>query len=125
NNSIWRHRMPIRWFLPSALATLFALAFPVPTTPQQTAEQVVMHAATHLVMVNVVVNDKHGKPVDDLHRDDFVLRDNGQEQKIAMFALEEAGEAANTRVSLPAHLTFTNRPGPGGTAVTAFLFDEL
>jgi VWFA-related protein len=76
-------------------------------------------------MVNVVVNDKHGKPVDDLHRDDFVLRDNGQEQKIAMFALEEAGEAANTRVSLPAHLTFTNRPGPGGTAVTAFLFDEL
>jgi VWFA-related protein len=117
--------MPIRRFLPSALAISLALVLPLPTTPQQSAEQVVIHAATHVVMVNVVVQDKHGKPVDDLRRDDFVLRDNGQEQKIAMFALEEPGGAAGTRASSPARLTFTNRPGPGGTAVTAFLFDEL
>lgn len=117
--------MPIRWFLPSALVTFLALALPVPTTPQQTADQVVMHAATHVVTVNVVAQDKHGKPVDDLHRDDFVLRDNGQEQKIAMFALEEAGGTAGTSANSPARLTFTNRPGPGGSPVTAFLFDEL
>ena len=114
--------MLIRWFLFSAF---LALALPVPTTPQQTTEQVVIHAATHIVMVNVVVQDKHGKPVDDLRRDDFVLRDNGQEQKIAMFALEKAGETAGTRASSPAGLTFTNRPGPGSAGVTVFLFDEL
>jgi VWFA-related protein len=117
--------MPIRWFLPSALLTFLALALPLPTAPQQMAEQVVMHAATHVVMVNVVVKDKHGKPVDDLHRDDFVLRDNGQEQKIAMFALEQTGGADSASVSSPARLTFTNRPGTGSTAVTVFLFDQL
>ena len=116
--------MPIRWFLPPALVAFLVLALPVPTTPQQTGEPVVMRAATHIVMVNVVVQDKHGKPVDDLRRDDFVLRDNGQEQKIAMFALENAGEAG-TPASPPAGLTFTNRPGPGSAGVTVFLFDEL
>ena len=60
--------MPIHRFLPSALAIFLALVLPLPTTPQQSAEQVVMHAATHVVMVNVVVQDKHGKPVDDLDR---------------------------------------------------------
>jgi VWFA-related protein len=75
--------------------------------------------------VNVVVKDKHGKPVDGLRRDDFTLRDNGQEQKIALFALEESG-AASTAVSAPPdRLTFTNRPAPGMAAVTLFLFDEL
>ena len=116
--------MPIRWFLPPALVAFLVLALPVPTTPQQTGEPVVMRAATHIVTVNVVVQDKHGKPVDDLRRDDFVLRDNGQEQKIAMFALENAGEAG-TPASPPAGLTFTNRPGPGSAGVTVFLFDEL
>jgi VWFA-related protein len=75
--------------------------------------------------VNVVAKDKHGKPVADLGRDDFVLRDNGQEQKISLFALEETSGAAPAVPSSPARLTFTNRPGPGIAAVTVFLFDEL
>lgn len=37
------------------------------------------------MLVNVVAKDRHGKPVADLSRDDFVLRDNGQEQRIALF----------------------------------------
>lgn len=81
-----------------------------------------IRATTHLVVLNVVVKDKHGKPVDDLKRDDFLLRDNGQEQKIAMFALDDARQAA---VPAAAPLTFTNGPALGAARVTAFLYDEL
>jgi hypothetical protein len=58
--------------------------------PQATPDPVVIQGGTRVVLVNVVAKDKHGKPVADLSRDDFVLRDNGQEEKIALFALEEA-----------------------------------
>ena len=70
------------------------LVLPSPAAPQATPNQVVIQGGTHVVLVNVVVKDKHGKPVEDLRRDDFMLRDNDQEQKIALFALEEAGETA-------------------------------
>jgi len=105
------------------LMTLF-LVLPSPAVPQATPDQVVMQGGTHVVLVNVVVKDKHGKPVDDLSREDFVLRDNDQEQEIALFALDEASETAAAVSSAPARLTFTNRP-PGPAAVTVFLFDEL
>jgi len=105
--------------LSPALALFLAHAGIAQTTP----DPVVLHAGTHVVLVNVVAQDKHGKPVNDLKRDDFVLRDNGQQQKIGLFALEEAGGASVQRSNFPAQLTFTNRPGAAG--VTVFLFDEL
>lgn len=77
-----------------------------------------------MVLVNVVVKDKHGKPVDDLARNDFVLRDKGEEQKITLFSREESSEAATPASSAAARLTFTNRPAPN-VAITVFLFDEL
>jgi VWFA-related protein len=101
------------------------LILPPAMSPQATPDPVVMQAGTHLVQVNVVVKDKHGKPVSDLGRDDFVLRDNGQEQKLQFFSLEETRQTATAFSSSPAQLTFTNRPGPSIGAVTVFLFDEL
>lgn len=101
------------------------LMLPWPALPQAAPEPVVIQGGTHLVLVNVVAKDKHGKSVAGLTRDDFVLKDNGQEQKIALFALEDAGETATAVPVSPAHLTFTNRPAPGIAAVTVFLFDEL
>jgi len=101
------------------------LALPLPGVPQATPDQVVIQGGTRVVLLNVVAKDKHDKPVADLTRDDFVVRDNGQEEKIALFALEEAGQTAAPVPSSPAWLTFTNRPAPGMAAVTVFLFDEL
>ena len=111
---------------PFGLITLF-LALPSPVVPQATPDRVVIQTGTHIVLVNVVARDKHGKPIDDLSRDDFVLRDNGLEQKIALFAVEETSgtAAASVASSSPAALTFTNRPAPNIAAVTVFLFDEL
>jgi VWFA-related protein len=96
-----------------------------PAAPQATPDPVVIHAATHVVLVNVVVKDKSGKPLDNLRRADFELRDNGREQSIALFAVDEASQAATADSTSPAALTFTNRPGPNVAAVTVFLFDEL
>ena len=114
--------MPIRSFRPAAWAWILSLC----TLPAQqpAPEAASFHTASHLVVLNVVVKDKHGKPVDDLKRDDFVLRDNDQEQKIAMFALDDArrSDAASATI---APLTFTNGPALGATRVTAFLYDEL
>jgi VWFA-related protein len=105
------------------LGMMVLLALPPPVGPQAAPDQGVIQTETHVVLVNVVVKDKHGKPVDDLRRDDFQLLDNNQEQKIALFALEAGSETATARS--PGRMTFTNRPGPSGAAVTVFLFDEL
>jgi len=117
--------MRIRRFRPSLLIPFIPMAPLSPAAAQSTPDSVVIQGGTHIVLVNVVVKDKHGKPVDDLRRDDFVLRDNGQEQKIALFAVEEACATAPAASTPPDRLTFTNRPPPNIPSVTAFLFDEL
>ena len=111
--------MRIRWL---CLSELSLLVLASPSLPQATSDQVVIHTGTHVVLVNVVVKDKHGKPVNNLSREDFVLRDNGREQKIGLFALENGGTGAPAAVT-PTRWTFTNRPSLAG--VTVFLFDEL
>jgi VWFA-related protein len=91
--------------------------------PPSTGEPTIQ-GSTHLVLVNVVVKDKHGKPVDDLKLNDFELRDQGERRKIAFFSLERSGEGAGSAANSQPRLTFTNRPAPS-VAVTVFLFDEL
>lgn len=117
--------MPTRGF-PLSILPMAPLLWLAPrAVPQSTPDQLLIRTGTHVVLVNVVVKDKHGKPVEDLKRDDFTLRDNGREQKITLFALEKASQTATVASSSPARLTFTNRPGPENQAVTVFLFDEL
>src|SRR5580658_211923 len=100
------------------------LALLPPAAPQTTSDRNTIQTGTHIVLVNVVARDKHGKPVADLSRDDFVLRDNGREQKIGLFAVEETGGTSAEVTDTPARLTFTNRPGQR-VPVTGFLFDQL
>jgi VWFA-related protein len=101
------------------------LVLPSPAAPQATPDQGVIQVETHVVLVNVVAKDKHGRPVNDLSRNDFVLLDNNQEEKIAMFALEDASANATAFSSSSGRWTFTNRAGSSAPAVTVFLFDEL
>jgi len=63
--------------------------------PQQAQEQPgnetpVIKVTTRLVQVNVVVHNKKGEPVGDLTKEDFVLLDKGQEQKILFFSKESS-----------------------------------
>lgn len=93
-------------------STLFPQQAPPPQSPVPAPT---MRATTHLVLVDVVVYDKHGNHVTNLTADDFALRDRGEPQKITVFSDDHAGEslAAKAPPPPPPPLppgVFTNRP---------------
>jgi VWFA-related protein len=110
-------------------------------SPQQVQEQQgnidtpVIKVTTRLVQVNVVVHNKKGEPVGDLTKDDFVLFDKGQEQKILFFS-KEGSEAppANLPPLAPGvvsnrYTNFTSGSekhlAPLPTSLTVILLDGL
>ena len=83
-----------------------------------------IRVSTHLVVVDVVVTDKQGKPVTGLRPEDFAVEENGKTQKISTFTTP--GENLAAGQPLPPGI-YSNRPqyrSPGGP-VTAMLLDAL
>ena len=77
-----------------------------------------------MVLVDVVVTDKQGKPVSGLHPEDFVVEENGKQQKISTFAKPEENNAAPP--ALPPGI-YSNRAqyrSPGGP-ITVLLLDAI
>ncbi len=106
------------------LALISAIAAAQTTKP---APQI--RVATRLIQVNVIVNDKKGEPVSGLTKDDFMLLDQGQPQKIAFLSEEADHPPATVAPSLPAAPNvFSNesqqRPGMP-ISVTVILLDSL
>src|SRR5580704_1085170 len=92
-----------------------------------------LRATTHLVLVDVVVYDKQGNHVTNLTSADFILRDRGKPQKIAVFSNDRAGESVTEKSPAPSPAplppgVFTNRPAfnraPQGPP-TILLLDSL
>ena len=82
-------------------------------------------AGTKLVQVNVVAQDQHGKPVADLHREDFQIFDNGAPQEIRLFVAETPGPGPTVPV-VKAPNTFTNIQQPGSRGgYSVILVDNL
>src|SRR5258708_1995990 len=100
--------------LAGCVQLLLAQEVPAPT----------IRVTTHMVLVDVVVTDKQGKPVTGLRAEDFALEEKGKEQKIASFTAS-AG-AAPAPEPLPPGI-YTNRAqyrSPGGP-ITVLLLDAL
>jgi len=57
------------------------------------APQATIKATTEEVVLDVVVRDKHGKPVNTLKPDDFEITDNGEKRTIKSFRLVEGAES--------------------------------
>ena len=92
---------------------------PTPETPAPTRRVV-----THMVLVDVVVTDKQGKPISGLHPEDFVVEENGKVQKIASLSTPE--EKSAPPPALPPGI-YSNRPqfrSPGGP-ITVMLLDAV
>jgi len=70
----------------------------------------VVHVTTRMVLVDTVVLDKEGHPVQGLKADDFTVTEDGVRQRLASFS-ERISEPANPAPPpvLPPHVT-TNRP---------------
>jgi VWFA-related protein len=86
----------------------------------------VFRASSQLVQVSVIAQDKDGKPVADLRRDEFQIFENGTPQEIRVFladAPEPLAAAPGRAGRAEARGTFTNRVGSGGSSV--ILFDKL
>lgn len=77
-------------------------------TAQQAPPPPTFRAGTELVQVSVIAQDKQGKPVANLRREDFQIFDNGAPQEVRLF-LAETGESDLPPPEREVHNTFTNR----------------
>lgn len=113
----------------STLAGLFAMLAaqngalaqqsPDPQVPAPT-----IRVTTHMVLVDVVVTDKQGKPVLDLKPENFALEENGKTQKITTFVTPEQNQPPAPGPALPPGI-YSNRAqyrAPGGP-ITVLLLD--
>jgi VWFA-related protein len=90
-------------------------------------EPAVLRVTTRMVEVQVLVHDKQGRPVSGLSKNDFVLTDRGQPQKISLFAVESSRTSPPPPTPLPPNL-FSNllpRGAVPATTATVVLFDKL
>ncbi len=60
-----------------------------PAAQPPTAQTVQFVANTNLVIVDVVVRDKSGKPMEGLKQDDFTVLEDGKPQKISVFEFQK------------------------------------
>jgi VWFA-related protein len=121
-----------RWFRQcSALTSLTTLLMStvLPLQAQQAASQeppsVTIRVNTRLVLVDVVVTDKAGKPSSGLKAEDFSVQEKGKTQKIAF--LSPPQEAPRNSPPELAPGIYTNRPefrSPGGP-LTVLLIDAV
>ncbi|HKF23273.1 MAG TPA: VWA domain-containing protein [Candidatus Angelobacter sp.] len=104
---------------------------PADQTPQVYESASVLKAVTRMVVVDVVVTDKHGNTVTDLQRGDFTVSEDGNEQQIRVFSFERPGTSAAGLTASPATSNlppnvFTNIPRYNPkSALNVILLDGL
>lgn len=111
---------------------LLALSLSVPAqqpSPQnnEVAPAPVLKATTRLVMVDVIADDGHGKPVPDLKPEDFNVTEDGREQRVRSMVFMHPGATPRSepRQPLPPG-TFTNKPAfPRESTLNVVLLDAL
>jgi VWFA-related protein len=102
-------------------------------SPSQTTNSAtVIHTASRLVLVDVVVTDKHGRPVLGLNAGDFRVLENGVPQKIEFFESDGSKAKAplnpaegSTSVVLRPHEYSNSPPGQRTGTANIVLFDFL
>ncbi len=92
--------------------------------------QQTIRVTTRLIEVNVVVEDKHGRPVPDLTRYDFTILDEKHEERISTFSVQRDEVIRTSNVTSPPQSpnTYTNRLDfvtDAPRAVTVIMIDQL
>src|SRR5208283_4195593 len=86
--------------------------------------------SVNLVLVHVIVRDSAGKPVENLHQEDFQLFDNGKLQAITAFSVETAA-SRKERAEAAAKTQTNEEQTPAGGSVSlperfvALTFDDV
>jgi VWFA-related protein len=76
-------------------------------TTQETQPTFKLQVERNLVLVRVIVRDSKGRPVGDLHKEDFRVWDSGKAQVITHFAVESPSLQPGKREASPAEETDT------------------
>ena len=121
-----------------ACAALPQTAPPSPPAASKPESEMVTHdepavfkARVNLVMVPVVVRDRHGKAVGTFKQEDFQLFDRGKPQYIARFSVEKVAGHPIKVEATPASASNPNKPIEDKPAAdmpdrfVAFLFDDV
>jgi VWFA-related protein len=125
---MFAHRAVPRWLSIFLCFSLGVVSSPLPAQSPQEPEQVPglsIRVSSRLVLVDVVVTDKHGKPVLGLKPSDFTVTEKAKPQKISVFtAPNQSGAEPPARTLAPG--VYSNRPeyrAPGGRPPTVILLD--
>lgn len=120
--------MSFRW--ESSLCVLFisltVQSAPVDQNPPDAPPPATFQSSTQLAQVRVIAEDKDGKPVTDLRKEEFQLVDNGLPQDIRLFLNESERLSSEPALIRPG--TFTNRgeSRPGGhSGYSVIVLDTL
>jgi VWFA-related protein len=93
---------------------------PAPEIPQPA-----IRVTTHMVLVDVVVTDKQGKPITGLHPEDFIIEENGKSQKIAGLTAPNENALVAPPVLPPGIYSNRSQYRSPGNGVTVMLLDAL
>jgi len=130
---VFRRLSSATLLLATAIAAQTPTQTPAQTTPQQHApapgpNDTVLHTGTQLVIVDVVVQDKAGKPVHDLKQPDFAVTESKKPQTVRNFEVHSAGEAVKPGPAFPKMPpgNFTNYTQvPPNSTLNILLLDAL
>jgi VWFA-related protein len=108
------------------MAILLTFAGVLPAQQGSSQPPPTIRVTTHLVLVDVVVTDKAGKPVSGLKAENFTIEEKGKKQKVSFFSTPEDAQQQGAPPELAPGL-YSNKPeyrSPGGP-VTAILLDAV
>ncbi len=109
-----------------AVALLVASALTIPLSAQEPAAQrpqATFETQSTIVLLDVVVRDKRGRPVRDLRPDELQVLENGQRRELTSFRLVE-GQVSEERVAPAASSGLQPDPSRQVSLVT-MVFDKL
>jgi len=100
------------------------------SAPDQQSPAVTLHANTRLVLLDVVVTDKHGNPVRNLSKQDFDVLEDGVPQTISSFEAPGQHAPAPVQENLKSAADWNNadesqKNAMTSSALTILVLDEL
>ena len=121
-----RRSAPLWFYLPflvCGLLLLTAWQAPAPTGPEVPAPTI--RVTAHMVLLDVVVTDKQGKPVNGLKAADFTVEENGKTQKIAAFIAPGENKFPEPAALPPGIYSNRLQYRSPGAPITVLLLDAL
>jgi VWFA-related protein len=117
-----------RFLVPASmlLAALFCLQAQKMVAQDQAApSKPTFRTTTRLVVVDVVATDEKGSPVKDLKAEDFVVKENNEQQKVSDFSFHQSGNVTTASQQLAPNV-FSNSPlYRGNSSLNVILLDAI